>query len=170
MNNRIFVISDTHFGQSKVIEFEAANRPFSSIEEHDEEIVRRWNNVVSNKDTVWHLGDVLFGRESFATLGRLNGIKKLVMGNHDQYPCSDYLRYFSKVVGVAVLRGCVLTHVPVHPAQFNRYRANIHGHLHSSTVNDKLFAHKYINVSCERIGLAPVLLDKVLQDAGLSVR
>lgn len=75
----------------------------------------------------------------------LNGVKKLVMGNHDRYPCALYLEYFSQVVGTAETRGCILTHVPVHPSQFGRYKANIHGHLHSSKMDDV----RYINVSAE---------------------
>ena len=57
--NRVFVIADTHFGHKRVIEFEAAARPFATVEEHDAELVRRWNAVVKPKDTVWHVGDVL---------------------------------------------------------------------------------------------------------------
>lgn len=156
--NKIFVISDTHFGHRKIVEFEKEHRPFATIEEHDAELVRRWNAVVGKKDTVWHLGDVLFGRDAFATLGKLNGIKKLVMGNHDRYPSALYLEHFNVVLGAAEVRGCILTHIPVHVSQFPRYKYNIHGHLHSKTMNDG----RYINVSCEHTGLAPVLLDHVL--------
>ena len=158
--NRVFVIADTHFGHKKIIEFEAANRPFATVEEHDAELVRRWNAAVRPKDTVWHLGDVLFGRDTFAVLGRLNGVKKLVMGNHDRYPSRLYLEHFSQVVGAAEMRDCILTHVPVHPSQFGRYKANIHGHLHSTKIDDA----RYINVSAECIGLAPVPLDALLHN------
>lgn len=159
--NRVFIISDTHFGHKKIIEFEATNRPFLTVEEHDAELVRRWNATVKKNDTVWHLGDVLFGREAFVTLGLLNGVKKLVMGNHDRYPTELYLEHFNQVLGSAKLRGCILTHVPVHPSQFGRYRANIHGHLHSNKMDDA----RYINVSAEHTGLAPILLDTVLHNA-----
>lgn len=162
--NRIFVISDTHFGHKKIIDFEAVARPFTSVEEHDAELVRRWNAAVNKNDTVWHLGDVLFGREAFATLGLLNGVKKLVMGNHDRYPASTYLEHFNQIVGAAELRGCILTHIPIHPAQFRRFKANIHGHLHSNKLDDP----RYINVSAEHTDLAPVLLDTVLHQAQLS--
>jgi calcineurin-like phosphoesterase family protein len=156
--NRVFVIGDTHFGHKKIIEYEAETRPFATIEEHDAELVRRWNATVNPNDTVWHLGDVLFGLDAFATLSLLNGTKKLVMGNHDRYSIDLYREHFSQVVGVAELRGCILTHVPVHPAQFGRYKANIHGHLHSNKLDDA----RYINVSAEHTGLAPMLLDTVL--------
>lgn len=162
--NRIFVISDTHFGHKKVIEFEAVLRPFATIEEHDAELVRRWNSVVGSKDTVWHLGDVLFGEKSFEILGHLNGIKRLVMGNHDRYPTEKYLRYFTKVLGSAEIHGCLFTHIPIHPDQFRRYRLNVHGHLHSKKMDDP----RYINVSAEHWDLTPTRLDELLHNVELS--
>jgi len=156
--NRVFVVADTHFGHKKVIEFEKEKRPFVTIQEHDAELVRRWNSTVKKNDTVWHLGDVLFGRESFSILPKLNGLKRLVLGNHDHYPSADYLRYFSKVLGAVELKGCLLTHVPIHPDQFYRYRLNIHGHMHSGKLEDS----RYVCVSVEHTGLAPILLDEVL--------
>lgn len=161
VNNRVFVIADTHFGHKKIVQFEAATRPFASVEEHDAELVRRWNATVNKHDTVWHLGDVLFGVEAFATLALLNGVKKLVLGNHDRYPCASYLEHFSQVTGAAEVRGCIMTHIPIHPGQFRRYRANIHGHLHSNKLDDP----RYICVSAEHTGLAPKLLDTVLHEA-----
>lgn len=158
--NRVFIIADTHFGHAKIIEFEAAARPFSTIEEHDDELVHRWNTVVKPKDTVWHLGDVLFGEGTFATLGKLNGVKKLVMGNHDHYPVTRYLEHFNSLHGTVSLHGYILSHVPVHPGQFGRFKGNIHGHLHSKTMDDP----RYANVSAERQHLTPRLLDQVISD------
>lgn len=156
--NRVFIIADTHFGHKKILEFEAGSRSFPTIEAHDDELVRRWNDAVKPKDTVWHLGDVLFGEAAFATLGRLNGVKKLVMGNHDRYPMWRYLEHFSQVFGTVKLRDYILSHVPVHPGQFGRFKGNIHGHLHSNVLDDA----RYINVSAEQVNLTPVLLDKLL--------
>lgn len=158
--NRVFIISDTHFGHRKAIEFEPMHRPFATIEEHDRELVERWNAAVKPKDTVWHLGDVFMGgRDNHAVLGQLNGIKRLVLGNHDVYPLEIYQQYFGKIFGATELRGCILTHIPVHPSQLEtRYAANLHGHLHSKKVDDR----RYICVSVEHTGLAPILLDEVL--------
>ncbi len=80
MVNRVFVIADTHFGHKNVIEFEKEFRPFQTIEEHDDELVYRWNNTVNKNDTIWHLGDVLFGRDAFETLRRLKGVKSWLWG------------------------------------------------------------------------------------------
>lgn len=152
-----FLIGDTHFGHSKILRFEAAHRPFATIEEHDEALIDRWNSVVRKRDTVWHLGDVLFGRHSFACLSRLNGTKKLVAGNHDQYPTALYLEHFNRVVGAAEVAGCILTHIPVHDSQFHRYKLNIHGHLHSKRLDDP----RYVCVSAEQNNLTPINLDSV---------
>lgn len=156
--NRVFFIGDTHFGHRKIIQFEADARPFATIEEHDETLIARWNSVVRPKDTVWHLGDVLFGRHSFSMLPRLNGYKRLVLGNHDRYAVGLYAEHFTSICGAAEYKGCILTHIPVHESQFHRYAANIHGHTHSK----KLVDPRYICVSAEHHNLTPVLAQEVL--------
>lgn len=75
--------SDTHFGHKAVIGF--CNRPFTSTEEMDRELIARWNSVVRPSDTVFHMGDVSF-RGMVATneiIQQLNGYKILIKGNHD---------------------------------------------------------------------------------------
>lgn len=39
-----FVTSDTHFNHARIIEL--AGRPFSTVEEMDAELIRRWNETV----------------------------------------------------------------------------------------------------------------------------
>ena len=148
----VFFISDTHFGHKKIIDFEWASRPFDSIEEHDEQLVQNWNEVVTKRDVVYHLGDVLFGKHSFVQLSRLNGTKKLVMGNHDRYPIADYAEHFTKIFGSMKFDDAVLTHIPVHTNQFHRFARNLHGHMHSKTIDDP----RYINCCCEQIALTPI--------------
>lgn len=171
MQNTYF-FSDSHFGHKKIITFPstAAYRPFATIEEHDEELIRRWNSVIKPKDTVWHLGDFCFGRENIAIAGRLNGLKRLVLGNHDSYPVGEYLKYFHSVHGVGEysrhLTGSrfVLTHVPIHPDSLEeRWTYNIHGHLHTSRVQrDGKPDQRYICVSAEQIDLTPISYDALM--------
>lgn len=156
-----FVISDTHFGHKKILEFEPLLRPFASIEEHDETLVERWNDVVRHKDTVWHLGDVSFSKD-ISILGRLNGRKMLVMGNHDTHPAEEYLKYFDKLIGAVRMHGYIFTHIPVHTREIaSRFKGNIHGHLHAQAMDD----HRYRCVSVEQCpNLAPMLLDQVMAE------
>lgn len=139
-----FLISDTHFGHKGVTQFLRADgvtkeRPWDSPEEMDEALVANWNSVVRPKDKVYHLGDVVINRRALATLGRLNGEKVLIKGNHDLFRLEEYTPYFKDIRGVGVLDRFVLTHIPVHPASIERWDANIHGHLHSNVVMDGVF-------------------------------
>ena len=80
---RIFVVADTHFNHENIIRY--CNRPFNNVYEMNEKIIENWNSVVEKDDTVYHLGDYGFGKkeELQEIFNRLNGIKYLIMGNHD---------------------------------------------------------------------------------------
>lgn len=159
MNNRVFTIADTHFGHKGILGLQPNERSFSSIEEHDRVLVERWNAVVKPKDSVWHLGDVFFTKDGHLPLQYLNGIKRLVMGNHDHYPLAIYQQYFKRICGATEYKGCILTHIPVHPEQLEfRFKLNIHGHLHARVIPSP----RYRCVSVEQTGLAPVLLSDIL--------
>lgn len=78
----IFFSSDHHFSHANIIKYD--NRPFETINEMNEELVRRWNAVVSPDDEVIYLGDFSLSRDAVLKyLPRLNGIKHLISGNHD---------------------------------------------------------------------------------------
>jgi calcineurin-like phosphoesterase family protein len=80
----IWFTSDTHFGHANIIKY--CERPFRDTDHMDAVIVDNWNSIVSPEDTVYHLGDVALGTidKSLANVGRLNGYKILVIGNHDR--------------------------------------------------------------------------------------
>ncbi len=162
----IWFISDTHFGHTNILKYEKEARPFASVEEMNEKIIENWNKTVNQKDVVYHLGDFAFGKRNLAIAERLNGRKKLVLGNHDVYDFRLYVHYFERLYGVFQWNRCVLTHVPIHLDHLgHRFWINIHGHLHSKAVQ-KSFDHEddpnYFNVSCERHNLTPVHADVIL--------
>lgn len=155
-----FFIGDLHFGHKGIIQFSGTKeaRPFATIEEHDAELVRRWNSVVGSNDMVYVLGDFCFGKRNLDIAASLNGHKKLVLGNHDTYASADYLKYFNKLYGAVEYKGMVLTHIPVHCSQFPRYYMNVHGHLHTKVLPD----WRYFNVSAECVNLTPIPFDEIL--------
>ena len=55
---KTFFTSDLHFGHERVIKFD--NRPFKSVEEMNEELIKRWNNKVDRGDLVYVLGDMIW--------------------------------------------------------------------------------------------------------------
>jgi len=79
--------ADTHFGQEMVIRLQP--RPYKSLGEMEEDLVRRWNEVVRPGDIVYHLGDFAVGKAEDkarikAIFERLEGEKMLVCGNHEK--------------------------------------------------------------------------------------
>lgn len=172
MSAETWFVGDSHFGHTNILNYEKEFRPFDSVEQMNEVMVQRWNAVVKKQDIVWHLGDFAFGREHLEIAKRLNGIKRLILGNHDQYPEDAYLTYFNSLHGAVYWREkkFILTHVPVHPCNLaGKNCRNIHGHLHSKFVmiykNDtKVWERdsRYINVSVEQNNLTPINAQEIL--------
>jgi calcineurin-like phosphoesterase family protein len=152
-----FIVADTHFRHHNIMKFEPEIFSQRDVFARDEMLIDRWNSTVKPKDIVWHLGDVAFN-VGLPVLKRLNGkLDLLIMGNHEHKPAREYLKYFKDVKASAELMGCILTHYPVHPSQFGRYIANIHGHTHSRSLPDP----RYVCVSIEQTGLKPINVTEI---------
>lgn len=177
----VFLVSDTHFGHEKTCtvfkrEDGSPLRPFNSAEEMDEYMIKVWNERVKPNDKVYHLGDVVINRKFLNVLGRLNGDKILIRGNHDIFKLEDYTTYFRDVRGYHVMNGLILSHVPVHHDSLARFGANIHGHLHANRVRKArgvdavtgniLYGNeidpRYHCVCVEQTDFAPILFEDVL--------
>ena len=135
----VFLVSDTHFGHMGVCRFTRNDgvtklRPWDSPEEMDEAMVAKWNAKVKPTDKVYHLGDAVINRKALKTLGRLNGDKVLIRGNHDIFRDDEYRMYFRELRAYHVMNGLILSHIPVHEASLGRFGCNIHGHLHANRV------------------------------------
>lgn len=163
----IWFISDTHFHHANILRFTGMSgqplRNFSSVEEMNEHMVDRWNEVVKPGDKVYHLGDVSFryGEELASIMGRLRGQKRLILGNHDQLKGTNLASFFQKVVMWRVFRaeGFVCSHVPLHRGSFPHQTAlNVHGHIHERVVPDP----QYMNVSVEVTDYRPVHMDEIM--------
>ena len=82
---RYFFTADEHYGYKNIIKYCA--RPFASVEEMDEEIIKRHNAVVTAADTVIHVGDFTLGKsaDADAYIKRLNGKHVFLKGSHDKW-------------------------------------------------------------------------------------
>jgi calcineurin-like phosphoesterase family protein len=157
---KIWVISDTHFGHSKIIEYE--KRP----EDFNEKIVTNWNNMVSNEDYVIHLGDIVF--KDYSYLKKLNGKIILVRGNHDNGSFTKYINSgIMFVVDSFTLniygKKLIFSHEPLSPVPL-QFDLNIHGHLHTITNDDIAKYNLGIRHKCFTIehSYKPVLLEKFI--------
>lgn len=158
-----WVVSDTHFGHSGVCKFTHQDtgikiRPWVDVEEMNEDMVRMWNEVVNPCDRVYHLGDVVMNKQYLPIMDRLNGKKVLIKGDHDIFDAKEYLKYFEDVRAYTIYEKVIMSHIPVHPDTKERWKMNIHGHLHTNVIEDPW----YQNVSVEQIGFKPILLEEVI--------
>src|SRR6185503_11124675 len=94
----IWIISDTHFGHENIIHY--TGRPFSNAWEMNQAILENWNSVVKVTDIVYHLGDVYMGmpgQDAWHLLKKLQGHKRLILGNHDNGEDKVILGNFEKI-------------------------------------------------------------------------
>lgn len=78
-----YFVSDTHFNHLNIIKY--CDRPFNSTEEMSEVLIKNWNRVVSDNDTVYFLGDFSMSLEAVLEITPLlNGKKHMIAGNHDR--------------------------------------------------------------------------------------
>jgi calcineurin-like phosphoesterase family protein len=149
MTKNIWVISDTHWQHSNILNFTDSKtgnlvRPqFSSVEEMNEVMIQRWNEVVRPGDKVYHLGDVVMGNDQENWMKRnwprLMGQKRLICGNHDNIKMLSSGGFFAKVALWRVFSefGLILSHIPLHESSLVRgskgqQMVNVHGHIHSN--------------------------------------
>lgn len=149
MARNIWVTSDTHFRHANILTFvDSIGKPtrnFASADEMDEVMIERWNSVVKPGDKVYHLGDVVFGHDKESWMNknfpRLNGQKRLIVGNHDNIKMMASGGWFGKVDLWRMFPefGLLLTHVPVHESTLGETHRwgdapmiNVHGHIHQN--------------------------------------
>lgn len=160
-----WITSDLHFSHKSVVKFTNKDgskmRPWNTIDEMDEELIRRFNEKVSKYDECFILGDVTLNRRGLPLLDRLN-CKNLILikGNHDHFRVDEYTPYFKDICSYHVEENVLFSHIPVHPSQLEyRFKMNVHGHMHGEILDDS----RYMNVSVEQTDYYPILLDDILQ-------
>lgn len=184
---RVFFTSDLHFGHENVIRFD--KRPFMTVDEMDEELIRRWNAKVAEGDLVYVLGDLIWkskNNDAPALLKRLNGSKILIKGNHDRFlhnsAAKKALAGLKDYDDIAVTladgskRRCILSHYFIPFYNGSRYNAiHLHGHSHTtseaaeevrivSELNSKGYNLKVYNVGCMYWNYEPVTLDEIISN------
>lgn len=132
-------IADLHFQHTNALSFD--NRPFKTIEEHDAELIRRWNNAVDIDDDVYVLGDISWANptKTEEIFNQLNGNKHLIIGNHDRklLKTKTVRELFVEIVDYKEIQledgeGIVLSHYPI-PCFNHHYYGwyHLYGHVHS---------------------------------------
>ena len=163
-----FVISDLHIDHARILSFDAPDgsplRPYSYLEEMQQDLKERWNAKVNKQDTCYVLGDVAFSNSGLRLMEGFNGRKILISGNHERLDAKLYLQYFADIRGAYFRDGLIFTHIPVHPSCLSgHYKGNVHGHLHAHLIctDDGVVDKRYFNCCVERNGFAPIPLELI---------
>jgi len=159
---RVYIVSDLHLGHANIIRY--CERPFSNVGEMNATLIRNWNAVIGNKDTVYFLGDLAFGRNATDFwLSQLNGNITFIKGNHDRSKSIPFLDH------AVVQRDGMQFYLVHHP-----YRApkdwsdwTVHGHVHNN--NPVLYPFinrekRTVNASIEMTGYRPISLDDIVKE------
>jgi calcineurin-like phosphoesterase family protein len=163
----IFFTSDHHFNHHRICDY--AFRPFSSVDEMDEAMIQRWNDVVKRNDVVYHLGDFTLNDNALPYLSRLNGNIHFVVPDfhHDQRwlknrPLLKNVTYLPPIYALNVNKENViyiLCHYPMAIWDRQHYGAwHLHGHIHNKEFTLPGFA---MNVNVEFHNYYPVSYDEV---------
>lgn len=157
-----FVTSDTHFGHKNIIRL--CDRPFASVEEMDETMIDRWNEVVRPNDIVWHLGDFAYKLPGgpHKIFNRLNGSKYFITGNHDPEPTLKLgWVYVNNYVEMDWGPKFVLFHYPmVEWNHFYRGAIHCHGHQHNK---EALRAPRRVDVGVDANDFRPWAVEELVE-------
>jgi calcineurin-like phosphoesterase family protein len=173
--SRTWVYSDPHFYHQNICRFENYDggpaRPWDDADKMTEDMIEWYNELVSDGDRVYILGDVAFSNSRMQdSVSRLKGRKVLVPGNHEPVKMRKYFDLFDDVRGYVVKKGFVMSHMPIHPQSMGRWQLNIHGHTHNNTVKIAPECSEDLRYYCacvERTGFRPILLDDILKERNL---
>ncbi len=157
----IYIISDLHIGHANM----ASKRGFALVKDHDEHLIKGISEVMTKRDKIYLLGDLSMEKNNYQWLSDIPGVIHVVLGNHDRAQHVQSLIDLGVKASSYVVdkkRRIILSHIPIHPSQLDRFNLNIHGHIHEEKLDELKYAHKYINVSAEVLDYKPVLLDSLL--------
>lgn len=153
----------------RVIQY--SSRPWDTLEQMHEGLIKNWNARVGKEDRVFVLGDFSFGSKPQIRelVPRLHGKKILIKGNHDMrngvfyveagFASVSHFPIFYTDESRGITQRFILSHEPVFPAVGDLI--NIHGHLHNG-VNPDFYAPQHYCVSVEQTDYRPITLPDIL--------
>jgi calcineurin-like phosphoesterase family protein len=167
-----FFTADWHLFHGNIIDY--CSRPFTSLKQMHGFMIAAHNAIVGPEDHVWILGDVtLKGPENCGQVrkevNKFNGIKHLVLGNHDDWRARTYLQAgFTTVHSAMWFPHEGRTFYMMHdPAEYNVIQNDpnamlLCGHIHN--LFDNLLPDKrIINVGVDAWKMKPVSIEQIME-------
>ena len=168
-DSMIYFTSDFHLRHRGIIEMQ--NRPFENIQEMNQILIRNYNAVVHKNDTVYILGDIshhLPMDRANELIGKLNGKKILVKGNHDKKYNAELFGEICDFKTVS-LNGLyfVLMHYPILSWPKKKSGSiQLHGHIHACeeyNLQNRVDGIRRCDVGVDANGYCPVSVKQIVE-------
>lgn len=175
---KIWLTSDLHLGHDR--NFIWGPRGFNSVEEHDETIIKNWNELVSPDDEVWCLGDLMLGDNytGCQKLNQLAGKIYILAGNHDT---STRVQMYANLRPTILTMGLAyilkyqgyrfyLSHYPTIVGNYDADKPlkqrviGLCGHVHTQDPFYDADKGLIYHVELDAHGNKPILLDNIIED------
>lgn len=167
-----FFTADWHLFHRNIIRY--CNRPYRNVKEMHQNLIDNHNQIVEEEDEVWFLGDLCFMSPEYVgrikkEVDKFNGIKHIVLGNHDNWKTRAYLNAgFLTVHSAMWFNRDNYTFYMMHdPAEYTVIQNDpkaimLCGHIH------QLFKHllpekKIINVGVDAWNMKPVSYESIFK-------
>jgi calcineurin-like phosphoesterase family protein len=167
--------ADWHFYHKNIINMPRTYRPFKNLKEMHRTIISNHNALVRPEDTVYVIGDAaMLGKSQWEHLKgivqKLNGIKHLIFGNHDEFNWQRYLDIgFASVHSALWMEkdgiNLVMVHDPSAYCAIDDKTVILCGHVH--TLFRVLRDQRVVNVGVEVHNFKPISIDTIKGDLGL---
>lgn len=189
---RKLYISDLHLFHKNVTKSgkNFDDRPYQDLDEMHEDLLKRWNESVTNADHVYVLGDIVWKfnssnqEEVMRLLKAMNGNIHLITGNHDICKSAVFKSRFEEIVPYkkgedtahGTTRNVVMSHYYMPFYEKHYYNGILlHGHSHNTDesdmeraitkfLNDNSFPAEIYNVGCmyPYMNYAPKTLEQII--------
>lgn len=147
-----------------------------NIKRYDDELIKRWNEKITEKDLVFILGDFCFGNGKYANeiLKQLKGKKVLIKGNHDNIFMDKNFdsSLFEEIVDYKEIRinkhHFILFHYPIQVwNKIQKGSIHLYGHIHSNDTTKHKMKYEIpnsYNVGVDVNNYYPVCIKTYIKD------
>lgn len=152
-----FFTSDEHYSHANVIGYN--KRPFQTVEDMDEQLIKNFNSVVGSGDVTIHAGDFCWLNKKEEVykkyVSKLNGTHVLLVGSHDRWQPNSTKYIWRKRIEGQLIIVCHYAMLTWESSHYNSWQ--LFGHSHGK-LN---LPHKQYDVGVDNNNLMPVSFDEI---------
>ena len=167
---RYWFTADLHLGHANIIKY--CKRPFKTLVEMNETLIKNWNNRVKKEDTIFNIGDFCFKNSPGGKDGEgvpikakkweayLNGKIIHIRGNHDRNNSTKTI-----IQNMVIRHGGKTIHLVHNPKYANlNCRINFVGHIHDQYLIKKVKNTILYNVGVDVNEFKPKSFEEIMKN------